>query len=107
MAVMRSNGWMAYDESPHLFLKKVGALSGDRYTVLCRSFFVNGQYLGEAIIEDSKGRPLPLAIGTHIVPEREFLPVAAYSARSFDGRYTGTVPLDCIVARVIPILVVD
>ena len=109
VAVMRRCGWLSAAASPHLFLKNIGALSGGSYTVSVsnRSFFVNGQYVGEAMIEDSEGHPLPLAVGTHIVPENEFLPVAASSARSFDGRNTGTVPLDCIVAKVIPILVVD
>lgn len=105
--VMRRCGWLSEGVLPHLFLKNVAALAGDRYTVSAHSFFVNGQYIGEAIPEDSEGHSLPLASGTHIVPENEFLPVAAYSSRSFDGRYTGTVPLDCIVAKVIPILVVD
>ena len=104
--VMRGCGWLSEGESPRPFLKFVGALSGDWYSVSSKSFFVNGDYIGEAVSEDSEGHPLPLMLGTHVVPEGEFLPITR-SPRSFDGRYTGTVPLGRIVAKVIPILVVD
>ena len=106
VGIMRSFGWLSEDDSPHLFLKYVGVLSGGRYTVSAKSFFVDGKYIGEVLPVDSEGHSLPLAGGTHIVPEGEFLPVSC-SSRSFDGRYTGTVPLDRIVAKVIPVLVVD
>ena len=54
---------------------------------------------------DSKGEPMPQLARdvTYTVPEGEFLPVGD-STRSFDGRYTGTVPLSAIRSRVIPLL---
>lgn len=104
--IMRNLGWTGDDKEACPFLKYVGAIAGDRYTVSATSFFVNGEYIGEAVAEDSRGHALPLARGTHIVPEGEFLPVAC-SPKSFDGRHTGTVPVGRIVAKVIPLLVVD
>ena len=48
-------------------------------------------------------RPLPQQNGTFTVPEGAFLPVGM-NTRSFDGRYTGTVPTSHIIAIVVPLL---
>ena len=63
----------------------------------------NGRYIGQAYPQDQEGRPMPEIRGSFLVPEEEFLPIGT-NPRSFDGRYTGTVPLKNIKARVIPLI---
>ena len=97
-----ARGW----SNPGTFwLKQVGALSGESFFIHpgTRQFFVNGHYIGIAPRMDSEGRPMPEILGEHIVPEGEFLPIGN-NPRSFDGRYTGTVPCSRIRAKVVPIL---
>ena len=70
------------------------------------TFYVRDRYVGMASQRDSQNRPLPQIQQEkeYIVPDDEFLPVDD-TANSFDGRYTGTVPLRAIKTRVIPIFV--
>ncbi len=89
-----------------LFLKEIGALPGENYCVNpdTLQFYANGRYIGQASQRDHEGRPLPSVIrGSYIVPAGEFLPIGRNSS-SFDGRYTGTVPLGNIRAKVTPLL---
>lgn len=87
------------------FLKYVGALEGDSYTIdqNTKSFIVNGEYIGSVRDKNGKDLPMPNLNGTHIVAKDEFLPIAPNPA-SFDGRYTGTVPIHLIISRAIPLL---
>lgn len=66
-------------------------------------FKANGRYIGQSYPEDREGRPMPEHRGSFVVPDGEFLPIVT-NIRSFDGRYTGTVPLKNITASVIPLL---
>ena len=85
------------------FLKRVRGLSGDTYsTDIMNGFYVNGKYFGSIAILDGKGNLMPMHLGSHHVPLDEFLPVGENSM-SFDGRYTGTVPIQNIQAKVIPL----
>lgn len=68
-----------------------------------QSFIVDYQASGPVSTTDGKGLPLPQHYGWFSVPEGEFLPVGT-DAHSFDGRYTGTVPQDRILCRVVPLL---
>lgn len=91
-----------------LFLKRVGAMPGDTYRVAHDGVFtINGEYVGQVQERDSKDRPLPQLVRDFdfVVPQGEFLPITTV-ARSFDGRYTGTVPIKNIESVVIPILTV-
>ena len=87
------------------FLKRVGAIAGDMYSIGEQgSFCINGVYIGEVRKLDSQNRPLPqLEQGDYVVPDGAFLPIAD-TTHSFDGRYTGTVSLGQIRAVVIPVL---
>lgn len=94
-------GWMHEDT---IFLKKVGALAGDRYDVSPDlQFTIEGEPCGIVYLEDSHGRPMPLHIGSYTVPEEMFLPVGT-APKSFDGRYTGPVPVENIKGVVLPFL---
>ena len=87
------------------FLKRVGAIAGDSYSIDAetRRFFIDGAYIGDVFERDRMERPLPQQEGAFIVSEGEFLPIGE-STRSFDGRYTGTVPTSHIIAIVVPLL---
>lgn len=96
-----SRGWL---QANGLLLKKIGAMPGQGYDVNPKmQFFVQGKYLGQVALEDREGNEMPIAYGRHIVANGEFLPIGT-SPRSFDGRYTGTVPMKNIRAKVIPLV---
>lgn len=95
-----ANGWSL----GQLFVKKIGALENDEFSIDDnRDFKINGVYIGKAAEENDKGIKLPQLRGKFRVSSGSFLPVTMHE-RSFDGRYTGTVPLKAIKAKVIPIL---
>lgn len=96
-----SRGWM---EEGMMFLKRVGATEGGCWSVTeDLRFIVNGELRGTVFLEDREGRPMPRLLGDHVVPPGNFLPVGE-ALRSFDGRYTGPVPLENVRAVVFPIL---
>ena len=85
------------------FLKHVGALPGDVYEVEDGAVRVNGETKGSIKEVDNEGNPMPVMTGLHVVREGEFLPLGEVP-NSLDGRYTGTVPVDNIITRVVPVL---
>lgn len=95
------NGW---GDGKHDFLKKVGAVSGEKYTIDSETlaFKIGGKYVGQVYEKDNAGNELPKMRGKFEVPKGYVLPVAA-SARSFDGRYSGAIPESEIKAKVIPV----
>ncbi|MBP2629494.1 MAG: hypothetical protein H6Q70_122 [Firmicutes bacterium] len=97
-----SRQWIKEDE---MFLKKIGAMPNETYCIDpdTLQFFANGKYVGQVFLEDRKQLPMPVLRGAYVVGEDEFLPVAD-NPRSFDGRYTGTVPIENIKSKVIPLL---
>lgn len=101
--IVVKNGW---GDGKHDFLKKVGAVAGDKYSIDAKTlvFEVAGKYVGMVYETDNRGNQLPKLRGEFTVPEGYVLPVAT-SARSFDGRYSGAIDESRIKARVVPILV--
>ena len=99
-----SRGWLQING---LLLKKIGAMPGEGYDInpSTMQFSVQGRYLGQVSAEDREGNAMPVHYGKHVVPSGEFLPVGT-SPRSFDGRYTGTVPMHHIRAKVIPVVTI-
>lgn len=94
-----------YSSKPdELLQKRIGALEGETWSVdeSTGRFTIASQDIGMAYKEDRLGRPLPEQYGDHIVPDGAFLPIGDHE-KSFDGRYTGTVPVDNIVAIVRPV----
>ena len=94
-------GW---GDGNHVFLKQIGAVAGEHYAVHGEppEFTIEGTVRGRVFDSDTQGHPLPKLRGEFIVPEGHVLPVAT-NPRSFDGRYTGTIPVGCIKAKVIPL----
>lgn len=102
---MRKRGWFKDGEKPLPFLKYVGGLSGDTFAAIGHRFYINDEYIGDILDTDSGGIALPQISGAHQVPAQEFLPLSS-DAKGFDGRYTGCVPINRIIAKAIPLLVV-
>ena len=100
--LMRQYGW---DDGTHTFLKRVGGIAGDTYAIdeTTLTFTVNDKYVGQVYVTDTARHHLPQIRGNFTVEEGQILPIAK-NPRSFDGRYTGTIPLKQIKAKVIPIL---
>lgn len=101
--IIVSNGW---GEGKHDFLKKVGAVAGEKYSIdgETLAFEIGGKYIGQVYEKDNAGNELPKLRGKYEVSEGYVLPVAT-SARSFDGRYSGTIAKSRIKAKVVPILI--
>lgn len=99
--MVRDYGW---GDGEHVFLKCVGAVAGESYAIHedTHEFTIEGQHAGPVFDADTTGHPLPQLRGKFIVPEGHVLPVAT-NPRSFDGRYTGSIPVSCIKAKVVPL----
>ena len=75
-------------------IKPIAALPGDTVTVTRDSLRVNSRpWLTAHVHElDSKDRPLPNAIGTHVLNDGECFALSLWHSRSFDSRYIGPIP---------------
>ena len=76
-------------------LKPLAGVPGDTVTVTRDSIQVNTRtWLKATILEqDSDGRPMPNAIGTHILGPTECFALSTWHPKSFDSRYIG--PIQC------------
>jgi len=101
-SLVRRYGW---NDNPGTFLKIVGGVAGDKYSVeeSTRFFTVGDKFIGIAYETDTKGHQLPQISGEFTVEEGQILPIGT-DPRSFDGRYTGTIPITSIKAKVKPLL---
>ena len=84
-------------------LKRVLALPGQ---TVCREelrITVDKTEMGVAREHDSRGRPLPVWQGCHVVADGEVFLMNWQSANSLDGRYFGALPASAIVGRAEPL----
>lgn len=100
-AIIIKNGW---GNGKHDFLKKVGAVSGEKFSINADTltFEIEGEYIGKVFEKDNVGHELPKLRGNFEVPQDCVLPIAT-SERSFDGRYSGVISNKKIKAKVMPI----
>src|SRR5207245_6959013 len=109
----RARGYLGPGDCPggaRLVLKTVGAAGGDVVELGDETVTVNGVRLLTRPIEvrDSAGRILPhAAFGSHVVAAEEVWLFGSSSARSWDSRSVGPVPLASVRAVVRPMLTVD
>ena len=109
----RARGYLGPGDCPgstQPVLKRVGALPGDILELDDLGVTVNGQRVLARPIEvrDSAGRILPhAAFGSHVVAAEEVWLFGSSSARSWDSRYFGPVPLASVRGVVRPMLTVD
>jgi conjugative transfer signal peptidase TraF len=83
-------------------VKRVLALHGQ---TVCRdqlTITVDKIEVGEARERDSRGRPLPIWQGCHVIADGEVFLMNWQSADSLDGRYFGALPTTAIVGRAEP-----
>jgi conjugative transfer signal peptidase TraF len=86
--------------------KTVAAIAGDIVEV-SSGLSVNGRKLSNTrpLARDHRGRRLQqFADGRYLVAAGQVWLVSTYSARSFDSRYFGPVPLGSVVSRVRPVM---
>ena len=89
-------------------LKTIGAIAGDDVETTADGVRVNGVLMANTapMKQDSQGRTLERAPFVHYrVGDGEVWLLSSYSARSFDSRYFGSVAMDCVIARGVPVLV--
>lgn len=94
-------GWLGAND---IMMKRIGALEGDSYEItLAKEFWVCDQYIGKVFTKDRHDQSMPsISSGKYQVKRNEFLPVTSHPY-SFDGRYYGSLPLDHIRFKAIPI----
>jgi conjugative transfer signal peptidase TraF len=84
-------------------LKRVLALPGQ---TVCRdqlAITVDKIEMGAAREHDSRGRPLPIWQGCHVIADGEVFLMNWRSADSFDGRYFGALPTSAIIGTAEPL----
>jgi len=89
-------------------IKPVVAWPGDIVSVSADGIGVNGRLLKNSapIERDSKGQQLrPFVAGEYRVGLKELWVVSSFSARSFDSRYFGPIPLKSVHSWLRPLLV--
>lgn len=89
--------------------KPIAAVAGDEIIINEGGVWVNGALLTNSTssFRDAKGRALiPQNIPKSKVPTGQILLASSYSARSFDGRYFGSVPANGIRAKLLPLYVI-
>ena len=84
-------------------LKHILALPGQQVCRRDRTIIVDGAPVGEALVADRRGRPLPVWSGCRQLAADQVFLMNRQSRDSFDGRYFGPVPADTIVGRADPI----
>jgi len=84
-------------------LKRVLGLPGQ---TVCRAeltISIDKLEMGVAREHDSRGRPLPVWQGCHVVADGEVFLMNWQSADSLDGRYFGVLPTSAIIGRAEPL----
>ena len=84
-------------------LKRVLALPGQ---TVCRdqlTITVDKIEMGAARANDSRGRPLPIWQGCHVIADDEVFLMNWRSADSLDGRYFGVLPTSAIIGTAEPL----
>jgi conjugative transfer signal peptidase TraF len=84
-------------------LKRVLALPGQ---TVCRNgltISVDGIDMGDALLRDGRGRPLPVWQGCHAVGAEELFLMNWQSEDSLDGRYFGFVPNSSVIGKALPV----
>lgn len=109
-AVARSRGYISAGSCPDgnaPIGKRIAAVAGDTVVVAPSALSVNGRRLPNTrrLSTDHRGERLPhVPDGRYLVPLGQVWLVSTYSARSFDSRYFGPLPLGTVVNRVRPII---
>lgn len=83
-------------------LKIVGCASGQLLRVTNSEYYCGEKYLGKALGNDSKGKPLPQFIFNGPVPVGSLFMVGNHP-RSYDSKYFGFIHADSVLKKAYPI----
>ena len=93
----------AYLLDVHYYIKTVGGLAGDEYEAADGVFYLRKTPFGKVYETDGGGNPLRRIPGRPSrIKDGCFLPLAS-TDRSYDGRYYGDIPIECIKYKVKPV----
>jgi conjugative transfer signal peptidase TraF len=90
-----------------LLLKHVAALQGQTVCRRNRTIMINGRAVGEAVDYDSRGRPLPIWQGCHVLAAGELFIMNDHVPESLDGRYFGPFPASAVIGHAVPLWTED
>jgi type IV secretory pathway protease TraF len=80
-------------------VKRVAAVAGDEVCALGQEIFVNGKWVVERRIADSKGRPMKWWSGCVRLRGGQLFLLMSDSPASFDGRYFGVTEGGLVVGK--------
>jgi type IV secretory pathway protease TraF len=83
-------------------LKQVGCAPGQLLRVENSEYYCGEKYLGHALANDSKGKPLPRFIYNGPVPAGSLFMVGTHP-RSYDSKYFGFIHADSVLKKAYPI----
>lgn len=72
------------------FLKYAQCVAGDTLTVSGRSYFCNGEFMGNAVLMSSDGEPMKNFVYNGEIPQGYFFALGSHP-KSYDSRYWGFV----------------
>lgn len=84
-------------------LKRVVGLPGQTVCRLDRTITVDGVAMGEALLHDSIGRPMPVWQGCRRIAADEVFLMNWTVENSLDGRYFGPIPATSIIGSAVPL----
>jgi conjugative transfer signal peptidase TraF len=84
-------------------LKRIGARSGEEVCASVGGVFIQGNFVAQALKNDSRGRPLPKWGGCRTLKTQELFLLSTYSPFSFDSRYFGPVKRVAVMGQAIPL----
>ncbi|ABD24810.1 conjugal transfer protein precursor [Novosphingobium aromaticivorans DSM 12444] len=84
-------------------LKRVAAVSGQRVCRFRHGITIDSQLVALALASDRLGRPLPAWNGCNVLGPGEIFTLNPGEPASFDGRYFGSLPVNAVIGRAIPV----
>ena len=91
-------------------IKKAVAFAGDRVAITMQGVTINGELLpnSKPLPNDAAGRGLHrFSLAARALDANEVLLMSDYSAKSFDGRYFGTLHTSAIISAIQPLWVFE
>ena len=86
-----------------IIAKLVAGVPGDRVLIKNDRAYVNGQFIGELILNGKLGKSPGAFDRDEIVPEGKLFVIGTLP-RSYDGRYWGFLNQDVLIGHVTPLL---
>jgi conjugative transfer signal peptidase TraF len=85
-------------------IKPIAALPGDKVCASGGTLRINGVVRGNIFKSDYAGKPLPTLLGCFSVSVDHVFVLSRHTARSYDSRYFGEIPLDTVLGQAVPVL---